>query len=356
VAELGGGFGAGAQAGFTPVMFGDQAPLQTLPGLPHNPRRAPTTLVQKGGSTFPWLRGFKIADNQSPLPQDRVFFNFNYYNNLNYAVNRVISAPVHGLEAYRYQLGLEKTFWDGLASIGIRDSIDTLSVGSSNAALRGTHTAVGDLNIFTKFVLCQFGNLGAAATPGFAGLFGRGDGTGGVISGGLSLTMPTGPSSFAGSPVGKGFRDTQIQPFLGYYFQAGRFYLHGFEAINVPCDGNDVTMLFNDVGIGYYVYRNERLDGIINAFAPTFEVHANIPLNHRDVLNITDLAGTADIVDLTLGGNILFGERVLFSGAVATPVTGPRPFAVEALALLNIYFGGGRRVGPAAPAAPILGP
>lgn len=338
----------------TPVMFGDQPPFR-IPPPAQQPPPLRTTLTQKGGSTFPWLRGFKIADNQSPIPQDRVFFNFNYYDNLNFAVNRALNVPISGITAYRYQMGIEKTFFNGLASIGFRDSINNLTSRSPNSALAGSSTAVGDLNIFTKFVLYRFGQLGASSAPqGFGGLYSGGGGTGGLISGGLSLTAPTGPSSFAGSKIGRGFRDTQLQPFLGYYFQVGDFYLHGFESINVPLDRNDVTMLFNDIGVGYYVYRNPNLDGFINAFAPTFEVHANIPLNHRDVFNITDFAGSADVVDLTLGGNMLLGKRALLSAGVATPVTGPRPFSVEALALLNVYFGG-RRQSLAAPAAPILG-
>jgi hypothetical protein len=311
---------------------------------------------QRGGSVFPWLRGFKIADNQSPVPQDRVFFNLNYYNNLNYAVNQRIQAPVSGLQAYRYQFGLEKTFFDGLASIGIRDSIDTLSVRSSNPALGGTTTSMGDLNVFLKVVLWRFGELGATspALQGFGGLFGSGGGNGGLISGGVSVDAPTGPSSFAGTRSGRGFHDAQIQPFLGYYLQLGDFFLHGFESINVPLDSNDVTVLFNDMGIGYYVYRNEALDGIVNGFAPTFEVHANIPLNHQDVFNPADFAAMSNVVDLTLGGSVLFGRRVLLSAGAATPVTGPRPFAVEALALLNVYFGGSRR-GVSSPTAPMLG-
>ena len=111
-------------------------------------------------------------------------------------------------------------------------------------------------------------------------------------------------------------------------------------ALDVPTSVRDVTMVYNDVGIGYYLYRNPNMDSFITAFAPTFEVHANVPLSHQRINNVNDPVGVSTVVDLTYGANVQFGQRtVLLLGAV-TPVTGPRPYAVEALCLLNFYFGG----------------
>jgi hypothetical protein len=343
--------GAMGGAGGVFNMLGDQAPIfgrPTPPSPPHQPGR-PTgvsgILATKGGTSVPWIRGFKISDNQSPLPQDRVFANFNYFNNVNYAIDRKFNAPVNGIQIYRYLAGFEKTFLDGLASVGLTESINNLSAVSSNPNLGGTHTAMGDLSLFTKLVLFQSWEdsrptnaLGGFGYPAQVG--GR---NGGLISAGMAVTMPTGPGGFAGAGFSKSFRDVGLQPFLGYFYSRGNFYLQGFEAIDVPTDPNDVTMLFNDIGMGYYLYRNPNMDTFITAFAPTFEVHVNVPLNHRDINNVNDPVGLSTVVDLTYGGNIQFGQRtVLLLGAV-TPVTGPRPYAVEALALLNFYFGGRQR-------------
>jgi hypothetical protein len=340
--------GAPGGAGSAFAMLGDQAPVfgrPVPPPPPHRPVRPPGVtglLATKGGTTVPWIRGFKIADNQSPMPQDRVFFNFNYFNNVNYAIDRKFAAPVGGIQIYRYVLGVEKTFWDGMASIGIFDSINNLSSVSSRPGLGGTHTAMGDLNVFTKLVLfSQWDD--PAPTPSYTspGLSPLGGGRNGfLVSGGALLSFPTGPGGFAGAGFSKSFRDVGIQPFMGYYFRQGNFYLQGFESLNIPLDENDVLALYNDIGIGYYLYNNPNQDTLITAFAPTFETHVNVPLNHSDIGNVTDPVGTKTVVDLTLAGNIQFGRNtVLLLGAV-TPVTGPRPFAVEAIALLNIYFGG----------------
>jgi hypothetical protein len=333
-------------------MLGDQAPIfgrPTPPSPPHQPGR-PTgvtgILATKGGTAVPWIRSFKISDNQSPLPQDRVFANFNYFNNVNYAIDRKFNAPVNGIQIYRYLGGFEKTFLNGLASVGLLESINNLSAVSANSSLGGTHTAMGDLSLFTKLVLYQSweDNQATNALGGFgypAQL--SGGRNGGLISAGMAVSTPTGPGGFAGAGFSKSYRDVGLQPFLGYFYSRGNFYMQGFEAIDVPTDPNDVTMLFNDIGFGYYLYRNPNMDSFITAFAPTFEVHANVPLNHHDIGNVNDPVGTATTVDLTYGANVQFGQRtVLLLGAV-TPVTGPRPYAVEALALLNFYFGGRAR-------------
>jgi hypothetical protein len=201
---------------------------------------------------------------------------------------------------------------------------------------------MGDLSVYAKFILYQNWDTNAGG-PRFSGVgfpAQTGGRNGGLISGGLALTIPTGPGGFAGSKFSKSFRNTGIQPFLGYYYSRGRFYLQGFEAIDVPTDPNDVTAIFNDIGMGYYLYRNPAMDTFITAFAPLFEVHVNVPLNHRDYYNIRDVAGSVDVVDLTYGANIQFGRRTLLMLGASSPVSGPRPFAIEAIALLNIYFGG----------------
>ena len=357
---FGGGLGATGDLftmiGDQPPIFGRPTPPPPLPHQPGIPQPVSGLLALKGGTTIPWVRGFKIADNQSPKPQDRVFFSFNYYNNINYAIDRRFNAPVSGIQIYRYQLGFEKTFLNGKASIGLRDSLNNLSARSQTPGLGGTHTAMGDLNLFTKFVLFEKWeeNRGGPAFQGFGSPAQVGGRNGGLISGGLSITMPTGPGSFAGAPFSKSFRNTRLQPFLGYFYSRGNFYLHGFEAIDVPLDPHDVTELFNDVGIGYYLYRDPTLNSIITAFAPTFEVHVNVPLNHRDIFNVKDLAGTADIVDLTYGGNIQIGRRAVVLLGAVSPVTGPRPFTIEAVAYLNVFFGGGR-TRPVSPAFPMAG-
>ena len=117
---LGGGLsGGGSYFG----MLGDQSPIvgirqgPTLPPIPQPipPNGAPSPPSPRLASSLaPSVRGIKIAVNQSPRPQDRVFYSFNYYSNVNGALNSRLDTPVSNLRVYRHIMGFEKTFFDGV--------------------------------------------------------------------------------------------------------------------------------------------------------------------------------------------------------------------------------------------------
>ena len=130
---------------------------------------------------------------------------------------------------------------------------------------------------------------------------------------------------------------------MGYYFTCGKWFLHGFEALDVPQNFNLPTMIYSDMGLGYFLFLDRSADRWLTAIVPTFEVHVSTPLNHRDEYSYFDKAGTPDIVNLTTGCNFEFWAQSVLTLGVATPVTGPRPFNVEAIALFNIRFGATRR-------------
>jgi hypothetical protein len=98
----------------------------------------------------------KMSENDSPRPQDRVFGNYNYYNN----VRKVI-------DVHRETVGFEKTFLNGNASIGLRlPFFQDVAPGFSEGD-------PGDLSIRLKYAWIN--------DPGT------------VISTGLAITTPTGP-------------------------------------------------------------------------------------------------------------------------------------------------------------------
>ncbi len=144
-------------------MIGDQAPLtvrqalSSAPGLPppFPPGTPPTPPgARLASAVVPSVRGFKIAENQSPQPQDRVFFTFDYFSDLNGALNRRFESPVNDLTAYRYIFGFEKTFDEGFGSVGFRLPLDQLSANSAISGNftkpGGTSTSLNNLSLFTK--------------------------------------------------------------------------------------------------------------------------------------------------------------------------------------------------------------
>ena len=193
----------------------------------------------------------------------------------------------------------------------------------------GTSTAVGNMSIYGKYILLEDRQ------------------TGDLLSAGLAICPPTGPGKFAGlNSFASIVNTTSFQPFLGYIYSLDRLYVHGFLAVDVPANAQDVTLLYNDFGLGYFVVRPDprsELTPLISMVAPTFEVHVTDPLNHRDPLNARDPAGMADIVNLTYGLNVGIRNRTILTFGVVTPVSSPKPFDFEAMLYLNYFFGGPRR-------------
>lgn len=162
-------------------MIGDMAPV-TL-GRPLVPGPPPSPPPHGSSVFYPSVRTFKISENQSPRPQDRIFFDFNYWSNLNAAVNQAARVPITNINAYRYLFGVEKTFDDGRGSIGIRLPLDSVTA-QSNVLITPTSTALDNLSVFAKYILEENRQ------------------TGSLLSVGLAVTPPTGPNRFA---VRRGF-------------------------------------------------------------------------------------------------------------------------------------------------------
>jgi hypothetical protein len=327
------GFGGTLAANATPfAMIGDVSPI-TISGFAarvnargsNSPPGPPPPPGARGASPiFSSVRNFKISENQSPRPQDRVFFDFNYYNNLNNAINLNDLSPVTRMKAYVYLFGLEKTFNEGMGSIGIRLPLNNLtadSFGKPPIVSTPTSTSLGNLTIFGKYILCQ--------NPR----------TGSLISALFAITPETGPGRFAGAPYVFPLNSTYFQPALGWIYNLNRWYFQGFSGFTFPANPNDVSLIYNDIGIGYFLVRNQDPHAFFTAIAPTFECHINNPINHRDWFNRFDLAGSPDVVDLTFGLNFGIRNTAVLTAAFVTPVTSPRPFDSEAILMLNIFYG-----------------
>jgi hypothetical protein len=299
-------------------MLGDLAPIFAAPGLQR--LDPPSSAIR-----VPWVRGYKMADNQSPRPQDRVFFAFNYFDD----VSQLPNSGLRDVQVYREFFGLEKTFFDQRASVGLRMPLNSITAVGARPGLGGSSTAVGDLTVFFKGIVCQDLTSGS------------------LFSAGLAITTPNSPAGFAGAPFAQSIRTTSLQPFVGYIANFGDWFIQGFSGPNVPTDSGVVTMFYNDVGAGYYLYRAADPKALIAAIVPTMEVHVNTPLTHRVSHAVGAAPGVPDVVDLTFGASVALKRGAILSAGVVDPVTGPRPYELETVVLLNIFFG--RRPTPPTP-------
>jgi hypothetical protein len=218
---------------------------------------------------------------------------------------------VDATETYLGTFGFEKTFLNGDASVGLRAPI----IGwQGDGSLR--ESDFGDLSLVLKYALLNGG-------PG-----------GDVVSTGLVVTAPTGPSIRL-AEGGSALHPTLFQPYLAGLWTRGRFYAQGFTSLAVPTDFREPAVWFNDVGAGYTVY-SDPASGFLTALTPTLELHLNTPLGHEG------LGGGAvtvpDSLSLTGGMHFTFFNRVRFTAGAGTPMTGPHPFDFAAFAQFNVLF------------------
>lgn len=245
------------------------------------------------------VNSYKIAENESPSPQSRVFFNYNYYNNVN-----GLGADVH-----REMPGFEQAFLDGAASFGMRVPVFQDTNGLLNL------DGFGDIVLNGKYAWLNDRTRGN------------------VVSSGMSLVVPSGRAfRFPGGPT---MRDEVFLPWLGGVFSRPRYYVQGFSSSAIPTDFRDFAIYFNDVSAGYWLIRNDRDSGL-TGLVPSFEAHVATPLNHRGVTTLP--IGMQDSVALTFGAHLIFAQRSVLTLGVVTPVTGPKMFDVEALAQFNYRY------------------
>lgn len=250
--------------------------------------------------------GVLITDNDSPRPSDRLYFGYAYYDGVGAALN----PGVGGFSQNREMVGFEKTVFGGNGSIGLRlpfiQMAGPFGIDSSS---------VGDLSVLLKYAL----------------IFNRE--TGDVLSVGLVVTTPTGPAD----PFGTGAffpHSALLQPWVGVVRTFGRrAYVQGITNLVVPTDDRDTTLLGNSFALGYRVYDGNPAR-LLPALVPTFEVHVRTPLNNRSADGVIYFP---DIVSLTSGLHARW-NRLSVNGAVAVPVTSPRPWNVEAIANVNFRF------------------
>lgn len=289
----------------------------------------------------------KLAENTSVLPQDRVYFGYQYFNGVPLTAN--------GTNVNRYVPGFEKTFFNGNTSVEVRVPFaGTLDSTQDVTNIGATNTQLGNVTVFLK------GLIYSSDTVAFGG--------------GLSITTPTANDQVVtqnGSDILRvKNQGTHLAPYLGLVYMPGRFFTQIYGQYDVDATGrsvymldnstnalakagdySDTSVLFLDWNVGYWIYKNP--GSFITGIAPIFEVHYNQALGNADTVNngsinngnvttiLTDTNANYSIVNLTAGSHFVFGQRSTLTLAGVVPVTNNnnRSFNGELQVLFNYYFG-----------------
>ena len=257
--------------------------------------------------------GFNITEGESPRPQNRVYYNYNFFGNVAVDVGaNNFAIPV--AQVSRHVIGFEKTLFDERASVGLR--LPFLSIGGDPAYQAA---AVCDMSIIAKYAFIQ--------NPE----------TGNVLSGGMVIRVPTSSTLVFRDATGQRtldqarIDDVSLQPFVGYIYNfTENLYFQGFHSIAFPTARVDVTFMCNDVGFGYWLLRNPE-GNLIQGIVPTLEMHINTPFSNRTLQPVH----MEDQVTLTTGAYFVL-PRSAIGLAVGVPFAGLN--TIEAIASYQLRF------------------
>jgi hypothetical protein len=280
---------------------------------------------------------FKIAEGESPRPMDRVFFKYNFYNNINKSRWTDPTEPIHNVNLDLYTFGAEKTFFDGIMSLGLRVPFYTIDAEGKDFRV-GPDPLTGALGALPGgpgFTETHFGNLIAIAKA----VLWEDRPAGSLLSAGVVVSFPTANSQ----ELDPGLSTLMyFQPFSGFILTSGDLFIQGFSSMTLPVARPESIVSFNDIGVGYYVYRDATGSRMLSAVAPTLEMHYTAPLRQADpnvnVFNLVDNLRIHNTVDFTFGATFEFVNRATLGVGLAVPVTGLKPFDMEALVQVNLLF------------------
>ena len=312
-----------------------QTMTQTVPGLV-----AVVNLANPSGGGL--VGRNKYFDDGSPLPQDRVFFDYSHVGDF-----KVLNTSI---DINRYVFGVEKTFLNGFGSIEVLVPF----AGTANSDQNGgpgmavDNTEFGNVGLLLKGTLFRNANW--------------------AVTAGVGVSMPTADDSrilFAGQPVLEiRNRAWLLQPILGAVWAPNdRFYAQLGLQFDFDANGNpvyvrspgdefsqsgvltDQTYLYASGAIGYWLYQCDT--GFMRGVSLQGELHYDRTLGTRDVVQtgsvlVADMNSSIDVLNATTGVNFVLGDRSTSALGVSFPLAGDRLYDWNLMAQLNFRFGAGR--------------
>ncbi len=264
-----------------------------------------STVALAGGS-----RGLKPAEHNKALPMNRIYLAYHHFHN---AVQTTVERPVGSQVAFdnasidQFTLGLESRFGQGLWSVELRMPFTAGYDFSYSAAGDSTENRagrIGNLSVLLKRLVYY--------DPETA------------VSLGLGVETPTG-SDYRARINDNRYRMSNdavhLVPYAAVlHSPSERAFFHGFAALDLAANGNrvrfddgsgpvdvgkfnDQTLLYLDLGAGYWLYRNPQAPSE-TGLAVLGELHYTGTLQDTDVVTgpsftFANLTNRRDVVNVT---------------------------------------------------------
>jgi hypothetical protein len=331
-------------------------------------------------NAFTALSDAKIAENNSPLPINRVYFRYNYFDNTNSVGGQDLCSVELRVPFYN-RLGSDQNLVAGEGDV-IIGGPSTLQF-TPEQTLGEYDTEFGNLNVILKGLLYY--------TPSVA------------VAAGLGISAPTGPDANVQvvdlySAFGTGLYNSlrtrtfhveneawALSPYLGVLLQPNdRLFLQGFCQLYLPIGDNGFSynedlvefgeprpgfrtatgdldaqsFMMVDVGLGYWLLRSPEPQGL-TGLAGLVELHYTTAIEDGDIVvlpadgvladdvtpqsapRIGNLRNRVDFLNLTVGAVAEFSNRLLITSAFCFPLQDDdnRYFDWEFQLQLNYRFG-----------------
>ena len=284
----------------------------------------------------------RLQDNNSPIPQNRFFFDYNYFHNVPYTSS--------GVDVNRFTPALERTFWDDMASFEIRVPMGiTLSSSlTSDLPPDVSHSEFGNIALATKFLLLATNECAVAAGCGVA--LPTADDFDVGMSDGTDLLSIQNDSvhvlpylAFLYMPE---FRSCFFQSFLTLDFDTNGSPVYG----NVSGSGlehigrwNDQHLASLSVSAGTWVYENDYRNSALSRVALTSEIHYTETLNDADSVVaegyiVGDPTYNLSLINATFGTHIVSYDTTFTFGYTVPLTDSDRVFDGEFRFMLNRPF------------------
>jgi len=291
----------------------------------------------------------KIAENVSPIPQNRIFLNYSYFDNTPLA---------GGLDVKRWTPGFESLLWSEATSLEVRlPMATTLSSNIFSDGTDSTHNEVGNLYFAIKHLIYREEQS--------------------AVSIGCSATLPTADDiNYFVRSRAFGLRQllrienqaVHVLPFIGWYQGGSRFFTQGFAQLDIDTNGNrvsynpnflqdrlvtlgrtqDSNFFYFDIQNGYWLMRknpNDTTRGCTGISAVS-ELHWNRSLNAEDQLvfpngsQFSAPRSDVQILNGLLGMNFVYNHKTSLSFGYTAPIGNgsDHEFKGEGRFIFNRYF------------------